>query len=114
MPNASCELPEPMSAVSSSWTILTTSWPGVRLFVTSCPSARSFTEAVKSLRDLEVDVGFEEREADLAHRLRDGLLVQAAAAAEVAERALELVGERVEHRSSVETTRGLAPSRERS
>ena len=31
-PNASRESPEPMSAVSSSWTIFTTCWPGVRLF----------------------------------------------------------------------------------
>ena len=30
--NASFELPEPMSAVSSSCTIFTTCWPGVRLF----------------------------------------------------------------------------------
>ena len=29
--NASCEEPEPMSSVSSSWTIFTTCWPGVRL-----------------------------------------------------------------------------------
>ena len=43
--------------------------------------------------DLEVDVGLEQREADLAHRLRDRLLVEAAAAAEAAERRLELVGE---------------------
>ena len=42
-------------------------------------------------RDLEVDVGLEEREADLAHRLGDRLLVEAAAAAEAAERGLELV-----------------------
>ena len=49
------------------------------------------------LRDLEVDVGLEQREADLAHRLRDRLLVEPAAAAEAAEGRLELVGERVEH-----------------
>ena len=47
-PKARCESPEPMSAVSSSWTIFTTCCPGVRLFRTSWPSARSFTEAVKS------------------------------------------------------------------
>ena len=33
---ASCESPAPISAVSSSWTIFTTCWPGVRLFSTSC------------------------------------------------------------------------------
>ena len=43
------------------------------------------------LDDLEVDVGLEQREPDLAHRLRDRLLVEAALAAEVAEGVLELV-----------------------
>ena len=57
-----------MSSVSSSWTIFTTCWPGVRLFRTSWPSARSRTCATNSLDDVEVDVGLEQREADLAHR----------------------------------------------
>src|SRR5215213_3074604 len=43
------ESPEPISSVSSSWTILTTCWPGVRLLSTSCPVARSRTCATKSL-----------------------------------------------------------------
>ena len=43
------------------------------------------------LHDLEVDVGLEQREPDLAHRLRDRLLVEASLAAEVAEGVLELV-----------------------
>ena len=43
------------------------------------------------LDDLEVDVGFEQREPDLAHRLRDLLVVEPALAAEVAEGVLELV-----------------------
>src|ERR671918_2365859 len=38
-----------MIAVSSSWTIFTTCWPGVRLFVTSTPAERSRTLATKSL-----------------------------------------------------------------
>ena len=50
------------------------------------------------LDHVEVDVGFEQREADLAHRPGDRLLVQRAAALEVAEGALELVSEGVEHR----------------
>src|SRR5581483_7811400 len=49
------------------------------------------------LDDREVDVRLEERETDLAHRLRDRLLVEPAALAEVAEGRLELVAERVEH-----------------
>ncbi len=51
--------------------------------------------------DLEVDVGLEEREPDLAHRTRDRLLVERAALAEVAERGAELVGKSVEHRRPV-------------
>ena len=43
------------------------------------------------LDDVEVDVGLEQREAHLAHRAGDRLLVEDAAPAEVAERALELV-----------------------
>ncbi len=50
--------------------------------------------------DLEVDVRLEQREAHLAHRARDRLLVEGAAAAEVAEGALELVGEGVEHETA--------------
>ena len=51
--------------------------------------------------DLEVHVGLEEREANLAHRLRDRLLVEAPTAAEAAERGLKLVGEGVEHGEEV-------------
>ena len=43
------------------------------------------------LDDLEVDVGLEQREADLAHRLVDGVLVQPLGAAEIAQRRLEPV-----------------------
>ena len=48
-PNASRESPEPISAVSSSWTIFTTCWPASRPFSTSWPVARSLTCATKSL-----------------------------------------------------------------
>ena len=43
------------------------------------------------LDDLEVDVGFEQREADLAHGTRNRLLVELAAPAEVAEGVLKPV-----------------------
>ena len=79
-----------MSAVSSSWTIFTTCWPGVRLFVTSAPSARSYPRH-EVLDDVEVDVRLEQREPDLAHRARNRVLVELAAAAEVAQGGLELV-----------------------
>ena len=50
------------------------------------------------LDDAEVDVGLEQGEPDLAHGAGDRLLVEDAAPAEVAQGALELFAERVEHR----------------
>ena len=47
--------------------------------------------------DGEVDVGLEQREADLAHRARDRLLVELPLLPQVAESALKLVCEAVEH-----------------
>ena len=55
----------------------------------------------EALRDLEVDVRLEQREADLAHRLRDRLLVEALRAPDVAEHRLQPAGERVEHGETV-------------
>src|SRR5919204_36161 len=49
------------------------------------------------LDDLEVDVGLQQREADLAHGLVDVVLGQRAAAADVGQGLLELLGEGVEH-----------------
>ena len=90
-PNASRESPRPISAVSSSWTIFTTCWPGVEA-LQHLLAARALPDlGDEVLDDLEVDVGLEQREPDLAHRLRDRLLVEAALAAKVAEGVLELV-----------------------
>ena len=101
------EPPEPISAVSSSWTILTTCWPGVTDFRTSWPIARSRTLRRELLHDLEVDVGFEQRKADLAHRAGNRLLVERPALPEIAESALQPVAKRVEHgRRSVLTPLG--------
>ena len=51
---------------------------------------RALADARHELLDhLEVDVRLEQREPDLTHRARDRLLVEAAAAAEVAERMLK-------------------------
>ena len=47
--------------------------------------------------DGEVDIGLEQREADLAHRARDRLLVELSLLPKVAEGALQLVGQAVEH-----------------
>ena len=81
----------PISAVSSSLTILTTCWPGLRLSSTSAPEAALLDRRGELLDDLEVDVGLEQREADLAHRLVDVVLGQLAAGANVGERRLEAV-----------------------
>src|SRR5512133_2637677 len=43
-----------MRDVNSAWTMRTTSWPGVRLFVTSAPIARSRTRATKSFTTLKL------------------------------------------------------------
>ena len=47
--------------------------------------------------DGEVDVGFEQREANLAHGTRDRFLVELSLLAKVAEGPLQLVGQAVEH-----------------
>ena len=52
------------------------------------------------LHNPEVDVGLEQGEANLAHGAGDRLLVEDTAPAEVAEGALELLGESVEHRAA--------------
>ena len=85
------ESPLPIRSVSSSWTILTTSWPGVRLFVSSGAERPRLHARDEVLDDLEVDVRLEQRETDLAHRFRDGFLVELSAAANLAEGALEPV-----------------------
>ena len=87
----------PMSDVSSSWTILITCWPGVRLFITSAPSARSFTARDELLDDAEVHVGLEQREPDLAHRAVDVVLAQAPLAAQAVQCRAQPVGQGVKH-----------------
>ena len=59
--------------------------------------------------DLEVDVGFEQRESDLAEDLVDVLLTKAATASEPLEDAIESVGQGLEH-ARAEATRGLSRS----
>lgn len=44
----------PISSVSSSFTTLMTCCPGVRLFITSCPTARSLTFFTKSFTTLKL------------------------------------------------------------
>jgi hypothetical protein len=61
------------------------------------PERALLDRARELLDDLEVDIGLEQREADLAHRPGDVLLGQGAALAHAGERALELLGKGVEH-----------------
>ena len=97
------ERPEPalpISSVSSSCTIFTTCWPGVRLshhLGAHRPLAHLGHEVA---HDAEVDVGLEQREPDLAHRLLDVLLAQPALAAQAVERGAEAIGEGFEHREA--------------
>src|SRR5262249_25335183 len=64
------------------------------------------------LDDLEVDVGLEQREADLAHRLVDVILRQRTALADSRERALQLLRQRIEHSERL-YLRGTRPPRDR-
>ena len=87
----------PISAASSSLTILTTCWPGLSVAEHVGAQAALLDRRRELLDDLEVDVGLEQREADLAHGLVDVVLGQRAAGADVGEGRLELLGEGVEH-----------------
>jgi hypothetical protein len=64
------------------------------------------------LDDAEVDVRLEQREPHLAHGTGDRLFVEDTAPAEVAEGALELVAERVEHRGPQGSRAGNGAVRE--
>src|SRR3954467_10193261 len=61
------------------------------------------------LDDLEVDVGLEQREADLAHGLVDVVLGQRPVGADVGEGLLELLGQGVEHGPPVYGAAGAPP-----
>ena len=89
--------PADSSAVSSSWTIFTTCWPAVRLSRISAPIGALAHARDEVLDDLEVDVGLEQREADLAHRGVDVGLGHAAATGQPGEGLAEAVAEAVEH-----------------
>ena len=70
----------------------------LRDLLVECALAHAGDEVVD---DVEVDVRLDQREADLAHRPRDRLLVEATALAQAAECRSEPFGEGVEHRVSV-------------
>ena len=71
--------------------------PGVEPPEDVLPESLGLDAGDEVLDDLEVDVGLEQREPNLAHRLVDIFFVQPLGAAEVTQGRLEPVGERVEH-----------------
>ena len=70
----------PISAVSSSLTILMTCWAGVRLSSTSVPTAPLGDVRHEVLDDLVADVGLQQGQTYLAHGLADVGFGQAALA----------------------------------
>ena len=89
----------PSSAISSSRTILITCSDGDSAVSTSVPIAFARMCSIRSLDHIEVDVGLEQRHADLAQSLGDILLGQRALAAKILECALQFVGKILKHRS---------------
>ncbi len=83
--------------MSSSWTALTTCWPGLRLLDSSSPTIRARIPCTRERATPDVDVGLEQGGADLAQGLVDVGLAQSAPAAEAAENPLEAVRQCVEH-----------------
>ena len=97
----------PKSATISSRTILTTCCDGARLRSTSCLRRvhRPVADAIdERLDDLEIDVGFEQRETNLAQRRLDVLGRQPRLAAERLEDVLEACAEGIEHEPLTRST----------
>ena len=94
---ASRESPAPMSATSSSLTIFTTCWAGVRLSMTSAPRARSFTWLTNSRTTLKLTSA-----SSSARRISRMALSTSASLSlpwprRLAEDALQALGEGIEH-----------------
>ena len=82
---------------SSSWTILTTCWPGVTDFVTAWPRGLLCHRLDEVARDGQRDVGLQQRHADLAQRDADVLVAERAGLGQLAEDAGQPVGQVLEH-----------------
>ena len=95
----------PRMRISSSWTALTTCWPGSSACERVAPIACSRMRLHDRADDGDVDVGLEERGADLLHDLVDVGLGEATLAAEALDDPVEAVGEVVEHASAQATCR---------
>ncbi len=87
----------PISSTSSSWTILTICCSGRTLLINCVPTARSLTRAMNSWTTLIVDVGLEQRRADLAQAFLDVRFGQDSARAEPPEGGGESFLQVVEH-----------------
>ena len=83
--------------MSSSWTAFTTCWPGLRLFDSVLAHDPGADPVHQGPGHADVDVGLEQRRADLAQGLVDVGVAEPAPAAEAAEDPLEAVGQGVEH-----------------
>ena len=86
-----------MSRTSSSCTTLMKACPGVRLLVTSTPTARALTASVKRLHHRQRHVGVEQREAHLPHGVGNVVFGQMAAPGQRIERRGKAGSESVEH-----------------
>ncbi len=85
------------SSTSSSWTIFTICWPAVRLPRISGADGLLADPPDDILDDLEVDVGLEQGQPDLARGRIDVRLADPAAAGQVGERLAQSIAEVVEH-----------------
>ena len=89
----------PSSSINSSRTILMTCSVGESAVITSVPTALTRMCSIRSLSDVEVDVGFEQRDADFAQGFGDVFFGERALAAKVLEGALQFFCKVLKHRS---------------
>ena len=87
----------PRTAMSSSWTILTTCWAGFSASDELDADGPLADPVEHPAHDLEVDVGLEQGDPDLPQDLVDVGLAEAALAPQAGEDRVEPVGEGVEH-----------------
>ena len=79
---------------------MTTCWPGVTERSTCWPTACSVASSTNSRDHRQRDIGLEQRNAHLAHRLAHVGLVERAAPAQAVEDAAQPIAQAVEHAPS--------------
>ena len=102
-PSSSPASSPPSISTSASLTILTTCWPGVTERSTCWPTAFSVTLSTKVRDHRQRDVGLEQGDPHLAHRLAHVRLAQRAAAAQPVEDAAQTIAKAFEHRPLLKT-----------